>query len=53
MVMAVQLLGYYEGGNIGITAAFSLVQMVLLGVLITVTDWLSRGAARSSVNRTG
>ncbi|MBN8900658.1 MAG: iron ABC transporter permease, partial [Rhodospirillales bacterium] len=32
MVMAVQLLGYYEGGNIGITAAFSLVQMVLLGV---------------------
>jgi iron(III) transport system permease protein len=53
MVMAVQLLGYYEGGNIGITAAFSLVQMVLLGVLITVTDWLSRGAASSSVNRTG
>ena len=30
MVMAVQLLGYYEGGNVGITAAFSLVQMVLL-----------------------
>ena len=42
MVMAVQLLGYYEGGNIGITAAFSLVQMVLLGVLISFTNWLSR-----------
>jgi iron(III) transport system permease protein len=46
MVMAVQLLGYYEGGNIGITAAFSLVQMVLLGVLITVTNRLSRGAGQ-------
>jgi iron(III) transport system permease protein len=44
MVMAVQLLSYYEGGNIGITAAFSLVQMVLLGVLITITNRLSRGA---------
>ena len=29
-VMAVLLLDYYEGGNIGKTAAFSLVQMVLL-----------------------
>jgi len=45
MVMAVQLLGYYEGGNVGITAAFSLVQMALLAVLITCTNWLSRGAA--------
>jgi iron(III) transport system permease protein len=53
MVMAVQLLGYYEGGNIGITAAFSLVQMVLLGVLITFTNWLSRGAAQNSVARSG
>ncbi|MBN8928983.1 MAG: iron ABC transporter permease [Rhodospirillales bacterium] len=49
MVMAVQLLGYYEGGNIGITAAFSLVQMVLLGVLIGFTNLLSRGAARGVV----
>jgi iron(III) transport system permease protein len=49
MVMAVQLLGYYEGGNIGITAAFSLVQMVLLGALITLTNWLSRGASRGMV----
>lgn len=53
MVMAVQLLGYYEGGNIGITAAFSLVQMVLLGVLISFTNYLSRGAAQSSVGRSG
>jgi iron(III) transport system permease protein len=53
MVMAVQLLGYYEGGNIGITAAFSLVQMVLLGVLITCTNWLSRGAAQGGVVRSG
>jgi iron(III) transport system permease protein len=45
MVMAVQLLGYYEGGNVGITAAFSLVQMLLLGVLISCTNWLSRSAA--------
>ncbi len=45
MVMAVQLLGYYEGGNVGITAAFSLVQMVLLGVLITFTNWLTRSAS--------
>ena len=53
MVMAVQLLGYYEGGNIGITAAFSLVQMVILGVLISFTNWLSRGAAQTSVARGG
>ena len=45
MVMAVQLLGYYEGGNVGITAAFSLVQMLLLGVLISFTNWLSHSAA--------
>ncbi len=30
-VMAVLLLDYYEGGNIGKTAAFSLVQTVILG----------------------
>jgi iron(III) transport system permease protein len=53
MVMAVQLLGYYEGGNIGITAAFSLVQMVLLGVLITITSRLSRGSSPTGPVRTG
>ena len=36
MVMAVLLLDYYEGGNVGITAAFSLVQMVLLAVVIGI-----------------
>jgi iron(III) transport system permease protein len=53
MVMSVLLLDYYEGGNIGKTAAFSLVQTVLLGVLIGVANWLSRGAAQTSVGRTG
>jgi iron(III) transport system permease protein len=49
MVMSVLLLDYYEGGNVGKTAAFSLVQMVLLGVLIGGANWLSRGAAQGSV----
>ena len=52
-VMAVQLLGFYEGGNLGITAAFSLVQMVLLAVLITITNRLSRGASQNGVVRSG
>ena len=47
------VLDYYEGGNIGKTAAFSLVQTVLLGVLIGFANWLSRGAAQTSVGRTG
>ena len=33
--------------------AFSLVQMVLLGVLIGGANWLSRGAAQGSVVRSG
>ena len=53
MVMSVLLLDYYEGGNLGKTAAFSLVQTVLLGVLIGGANWLSRGAAQGSVARTG
>jgi iron(III) transport system permease protein len=53
MVMSVLLLDYYEGGNLGKTAAFSLVQTVLLGVLIGGANWLSRGAAQTSVARTG
>ena len=44
-VMAVLLLDYYEGGNTGITAAFSLVQTALLAVLIGVAQWLSSGRA--------
>src|SRR4029077_16984099 len=53
MVMSVLLLDYYEGGNLGKTAAFSLVQTVLLGVLIGGANWLSNGAAQGSVARTG
>ncbi|MEA2792785.1 MAG: iron(III) transport system permease protein, partial [Bradyrhizobium sp.] len=49
MVMSVLLLDYYEGGNVGKTAAFSLVQIVLLGVLIGGANWLSRSAAQGGV----
>jgi iron(III) transport system permease protein len=52
-VMAVLLLDYYDGGNIGITSAFSLVQTVLLAALIGVAHWLSRGTADGSVGRAG
>jgi iron(III) transport system permease protein len=53
MVMAVLLLDYYEGGNVGITAAFSLVQTILLGVLIGLAHWLSRGGTDSGVGKAG
>jgi hypothetical protein len=53
MVMSVLLLDYYEGGNLGKTAAFSLVQTVLLGVLIGGANWLSREATQGSVARAG
>ena len=57
MVMAVHLLGYYEGGNFSVTAAFSLVQMVLLAVLIGLTNLATRSSAPSdavgSVGRAG
>ena len=55
MVMAVLLLDYYEGGNVGITAAFSLVQMVLLAVVIGIANLLSRGArgTETSLGRAG
>jgi iron(III) transport system permease protein len=49
MVMSVLLLDYYEGGNVGKTAAFSLVQTVLLGVLIGGANWLSRRASQGGV----
>ena len=49
MVMSVLLLDYYEGGNVGKTAAFSLVQTVLLGVLIGGANWLSRRAAQGGI----
>ena len=53
MVMAVLLLDYYEGGNMGKTAAFSLVQTALLALLIGVATWLSRGSTDASVGRAG
>src|SRR5262249_55460020 len=49
MVMSVLLLDYYEGGYVGKTAAFSLVQTALLGVLIGGANWLSRHAAQGGV----
>ena len=44
MVMSVQLLGYYEGGNLSITAAYSLVQVLLLGLVIGIGNLVSRGS---------
>lgn len=52
MVMAVLLLDYYNQ-NINITAAFSVVQTVLLAVLIGFAQWLSKGAADTGVGRAG
>jgi iron(III) transport system permease protein len=46
------LVDYYEGGNIGKTAAFSLVQTALLAVLIGIINRLSSNAA-GSVGRSG
>ncbi len=46
-VMAVLLLDYYEGGNIGKAAAFSLIQTVLLGVMIGLANWLSSGSTQA------
>jgi iron(III) transport system permease protein len=53
MVMAVLLLDYYEGGNVGKTAAFSLVQTALLAVVIGIASWLSSGRANASVGGAG
>jgi iron(III) transport system permease protein len=53
MVMAVLLLDYYEGGNVGITSAFSLVQTLLLAVLIGIAHILSRGGTNARVGGTG
>ncbi|MBS0242495.1 MAG: iron ABC transporter permease [Proteobacteria bacterium] len=53
-VMAVLLLDYYEGGNTGKTAAFSLVQTVLIALLIGLLNWISRDPnQRSNVGRAG
>jgi iron(III) transport system permease protein len=47
-VMAVLLLDYYEGGNVGKTAAFSLVQTVILGALLGLTTWISRETTQNT-----
>jgi iron(III) transport system permease protein len=47
-VMAVLLLDYYEGGNTGKTAAFSLVQTVLLAVMIGAAHMVTRYASRAA-----
>jgi iron(III) transport system permease protein len=47
-VMAVLLLDYYEGGNTGKTAAFSLVQTAILGVLLGLTTWISRDTTQNT-----
>lgn len=52
-VMAVLLLDYYEGGNIGKTAAFSLVQTVVIGVLIGLLNWISRETSQTGVGKAG
>lgn len=53
MVMSVQLLGYYEGGNLSITAAYSLVQIVLLGVVIGIANRLSHYGSPGNLGRAG
>ena len=53
MVMSVQLLSYYEGGNLSITAAYSLVQMLLLGIVIGLSNLLTRGASSGNIGRSG
>ena len=53
MVMSVQLLSYYEGGNLSITAAYSLVQMLLLGGVIGLSHVVTRNAGAGSLGRAG
>ena len=48
IVMAVLLLDYYEGGNVGITAAFSLVQTVILGGPARHRPAIARDAAQNT-----
>ena len=53
MVMSVQLLQYYDGGNMSITAAYSLIQMLLLGSVIGLSHLASRGMSPGAVGRSG
>ena len=47
IVMPVLLLDLYEGGNAGATAAFSVLQAILLLVIIGGTNLLSRQATKA------
>jgi len=51
MVMSVHLLNFFEGGNIGVTAAFSVVQVALLGVLLAGANRLARGQLKGNAVR--
>jgi iron(III) transport system permease protein len=51
MVMSVHLLNFFEGGNLGVTAAFSVVQIVLLGMLLAGANWLVRARQPGSAGR--
>ena len=53
MVMSVQLLQYYDGGNMSITAAYSLIQIVLLGAVIGLSQLATRGIKPGAVGRAG
>jgi iron(III) transport system permease protein len=49
MIMAVMLLDYYESGDLGGTAAFSLLQILLLALLIGGAQWIAaRGPAAAA-----
>lgn len=51
MVMSVQLLSYFDGGNMSITAAYSLVQMVLLGAAIGIGQLIARATTPAGLGR--
>ena len=46
MIMAVLLLDYYDSGDIGGAAAFSVLQIVILAALIGGGQWLARRGSR-------
>jgi iron(III) transport system permease protein len=52
MVMSVHLLNLFEGGNLGVTAAFSVVQIVLLAAVLAAANGLTRSRKAGSPRRT-
>lgn len=53
MVMAVLLLEFYEGSSLGMTAAFGILQILLLAALIGIANALSSTTARGSMGKGG